>query len=442
MNVYQSYVIVLIEMSCFLIFNTAFSKCELRFPKWVWIIWLVIMSSAIFVISDIFEQNILLRQVVNIIIFIVGSIAIGKKSIKNAIMVSALFDFIFVIADVITILLDRDVLQIDMNGEGHIDAFITLMSKSVLLIIILVLKKVGSDRWLHISEEKDIMFLAVFPLISAGAVAGILKCGIGLKSENEIQFAWVVVVSLIAMNILVIFFMDDLAEKARLKQEKLVFEMDAKRQREMYDSWEEKLMRQRSISHEYRNNLLYMSALLEKKEYSKLSEYLKKVSGEYTTGMDIINTNNPVVNVLMNTKYYEAKKAGASFICKINDLSGITMEETDLILVVSNLLNNAIEAVQKCSDNKVVKVKIVIENGKLIVSVRNTYNGKIKKDGDEFKTTKKENSELHGIGIKNVIRITEKYHGLHLFETCGEEFSAVVIIPMEVDDTEAEASTT
>ena len=41
--------------------------------------------------------------------------------------------------------------------------------------------------------------------------------------------------------------MDDLAEKAMLKQERLIFEMDAKRQQEMYNSWEEKIMQQRSI---------------------------------------------------------------------------------------------------------------------------------------------------------------------------------------------------
>jgi two-component system sensor histidine kinase AgrC len=275
-----------------------------------------------------------------------------------------------------------------------------------------------------------------FPLISSGAIAGVLKCGVGLKSESEIQFAWVVLVSLIAMNILIIFFMDDLAEKAMLKQERLIFEMDAKRQQEMYNSWEEKIMQQRSISHEYRNNLLYMSALLEQGEYGKLSDYLKEVSGADMRGMDVINTNNSVINVIMNTKYYEAKKAGASFICKINNLSGITMKETDIILLLSNLLNNAIEAVQKCLGKRVIKVKIVIENNKFIMSVRNTFNGEIKKDGDKFKTTKKEKSELHGIGLKNVVRIAEKYNGLYLFEPRGEEFSAIVIIPMDIHNAE------
>ena len=108
------------------------------------------------------------------------------------------------------------------------------------------------------------------------------------------------------------------------------------------------------------------------------------------------------------TKYYEAKKAGASFICKINNLSGITMKETDIILLLSNLLNNAIEAVEKCLDKKMIKVKIVIENNKFIVSVWNTFIGEIKREGDILKTTKKENAVFHGIGLKNVVRIAEK----------------------------------
>ena len=77
-------------------------------------------------------------------------------------------------------------------------------------------------------------------------------------------------------------------------------------------------------------------------------------------GMDVINTNNSVINVIMNTKYYEAKKAGASFICKINNLSGITMKETDIILLLSNLLNNAIEACEQC-EKPIIKMKFVKE---------------------------------------------------------------------------------
>ena len=183
MSVYQNYVMIFIEMSSFLIFNTAFSEFELRFPKWIHIIWLFVMSSVGFIIDGVFEQNFLGKQIAIIIVFIIGSIVIGKKSLKNAVIVSTLFNFIFLAADMITILIDRDVFQIDMNGQSHIDAFVTLMSKSVLLIFVLIFvlifKKIGSNRCFHISGNRDVLFFSVFPLISSGAIAGVLKCGVG-----------------------------------------------------------------------------------------------------------------------------------------------------------------------------------------------------------------------------------------------------------------------
>ena len=160
MNVYQSYVVIFIETSCFFLFNTAFSKCELRFAKWTQIIWLAVMSAVLLVISDVFEQNFLLKQMVNLVVFISGSIIIEKKSIRNAIIVSTLFIFILLAADMITILIDRNVFEIDINGQNHINVFVTLMSKSILLILVLFLKKFGNDRWLRIGEEKDVMFFS------------------------------------------------------------------------------------------------------------------------------------------------------------------------------------------------------------------------------------------------------------------------------------------
>ena len=71
MSVYQNYVMIFIEMSSFLIFNTAFSEFKLRFPKWVHIIWLFVMSSVGFVIDCVFVQNFFLKQMAIIIVFII-----------------------------------------------------------------------------------------------------------------------------------------------------------------------------------------------------------------------------------------------------------------------------------------------------------------------------------------------------------------------------------
>ena len=74
---------------------------------------------------------------------------------------------------------------------------------------------------------------------------------------------------------------------------------------------------------------------------------------------------------------------GIVFIFQINDLSGIKMCDEDIVVILSNLLNNAIEACEKCSGKKFMKMKLVKEKDNIIISVKNTYDGKLNiKDGE------------------------------------------------------------
>lgn len=61
-----------------------------------------------------------------------------------------------------------------------------------------------------------------------------------------------------------------------------------------------------------------------------------------------IDTNNVIVNTILNEKYNEMMDKGIIFVFRINDLSSIKIEDEDLVVILSNLLDNAIEACQKC----------------------------------------------------------------------------------------------
>lgn len=250
-----------------------------------------------------------------------------------------------------------------------------------------------------------------------------------VQEKVERSFVWYIIFSLIVMNVLLVFYMRDASERMCLLQEKRLFELDAKGQQALYHSLEEKIELQRSISHDYKNHLMYIQALLDKKEYEKLAHYLKKLNGEIERDLDRIDTNNPIINTIVNAKYCEARKKGAVIVCKINDLSEVKLEETDIIILLSNLLNNAIEAIEASQEQKIMRFKIMLENDKLIICVQNSYSGKIKKRGEVYETTKILNKEFHGIGIKNIVRITEKYGGEYQFEHTDKEFHAIVIIP-------------
>ena len=57
MNVLQSYLIILIEMSCFLIFSSSFYKPEFRFKKWTRVVYVFVMATLVLIVSDVFEQR-------------------------------------------------------------------------------------------------------------------------------------------------------------------------------------------------------------------------------------------------------------------------------------------------------------------------------------------------------------------------------------------------
>ena len=53
------------------------------------------------------------------------------------------------------------------------------------------------------------------------------------------------------------------------------------------------------------------------------------------------------------------------------------MEEIDIILLLSNLLNNAIEALRECRNNKVLRIKLELEREEFHTIVIIPIKGKI-----------------------------------------------------------------
>ena len=146
--------------------------------------------------------------------------------------------------------------------------------------------------------------------------------------------------------------------------------------------------------------------------------------------MDAIDTNNIIVNAILNTKYQEAEENGIVFVFRINDLSGLRIKDEDIVTILSNLLNNAIEACRKCDINRrVLKLKFINEDGMIKIGVRNTFNNPILYEKGEIKTTKLERVEEHGVGIKNIIEIIEKYGGSYVIKDSDQEFYFSIIIP-------------
>ncbi|MCX4361506.1 MAG: GHKL domain-containing protein [Mucispirillum schaedleri] len=107
------------------------------------------------------------------------------------------------------------------------------------------------------------------------------------------------------------------------------------------------------------------------------------------------------------------------------------IKETDLAAVLGNLLDNSLEAVKKCGHGKINASFFMQNQGLLsVIHIENTYNGLIDKVEGGFVSTKN-GKEVHGIGIKSVNNIINRYNGYIHQEYSDSIFKTTVIIPLK-----------
>lgn len=184
------------------------------------------------------------------------------------------------------------------------------------------------------------------------------------------------------------------------------------------------------LIHDTSHYLKVIGELVRNDEKKKALEIISDLSGEFNEMGNYLFCHHAVLNVILNEKKIFAEKSGIFMDIYIEpgiNLGQVT--DKDLITMVENLLDNSIRAAKESGQNQAVKVRMFMQNdsGFFVCKISNAFSGNLQKDGDEFKTTKKENG-LHGIGIKSVKTTAEKYGGF--LECFVEEkiFTAVLVL--------------
>lgn len=183
----------------------------------------------------------------------------------------------------------------------------------------------------------------------------------------------------------------------------------------------------RKTKHDMKNNMIYLQNLL-KANPEEAEKYLEKFIGKTTKKTDEFSkSGNFSIDSMLNYKNMIAKSKGLSLILEEQTPINLPYENSDLCVILGNLLDNAIEAAEN-SENKEIDVRIVYVKNKLKITVKNYYTGKIKKDtGGNFISTKSD-TKNHGIGLQSVTRIVDAYGGVMEVRTDHSVFQVDIII--------------
>ena len=123
----------------------------------------------------------------------------------------------------------------------------------------------------------------------------------------------------------------------------------------------------------------------------------------------VSRSGNITLDVIINKYLTECSLKGIEFKFDVRVSNLKCVDDFDLVTILGNLLDNAIESSEK-SIQKSISLETDSRNAYNIIIVSNSCDYSPTAQGEELITTKK-NSAIHGIGIKNVQKAVKKYDG-------------------------------
>lgn len=228
---------------------------------------------------------------------------------------------------------------------------------------------------------------------------------------------WVVVITvgLLLCNVVIIFLWNRLEKEQQIILENELQRVNSQNDMERMKVLETAYAQQRRQTHDYNSHLQTIQGLLTAGAYDKALEYVQSWTNSPTCGELMVHTNNPVADMVLNQAYESAQEKGVLTNYWIEDLAELPISDVEFVTVLSNLLNNAVEAASRCAGKKEVRVKIHYSEDKVFVSVRNTIPQPVQIVDRQIATTKRDSLE-HGYGLSNVVRIVHRHHGEYMLQ--------------------------
>lgn len=185
----------------------------------------------------------------------------------------------------------------------------------------------------------------------------------------------------------------------------------------------------RGWRHDYHNHIQTLLALCGDEERTR--EYLWKLNDDLTTVDTVIKTGNVMIDAILNSKISLMKSKGIEASAKAIVPEKLSVSEIDLCTIIGNLLDNAMEAVlrQNEGSERFVRIFIGILKEQLYISVYNSISGELKKNRNQYLSTKSGNN--HGFGLGRVDYIVEKYKGFVNRQNEEGVFATEILLPMD-----------
>lgn len=282
---------------------------------------------------------------------------------------------------------------------------------------------------IHPLHPKWMLLVSFFPLTSLFMlIALFLICRDQRELTQPVAFFCIF---LGIANVAIVYVVSLIERDTEVKQQNNILSQQMEIQTASILALDKAYRQQRQSTHDFQNHLCTISDLLSQKAYEAAAKYVQELNQAQTSRILIVNTHHPIIDAILNQKYQTAIESQIEMQFCINDLSSIQLSASELVVLLSNLLDNSIEACRRIETGRQIQCTILEKSG-FFLSIRNTSPPVLITEHG-IATTKLSASE-HGFGLPSVCRILASLHAEYVYDYEDGWFQFTAEIPTKLEE--------
>ena len=251
-------------------------------------------------------------------------------------------------------------------------------------------------------------------IISFPALSVIVSVILGQLYTIEPAFAPQILfcsIVLVSTDLLAILLLNYLDHQNRALHDFAILKHSMKLEQDNVQAWMSAYSNQRKQTHEFQNQLSVIYGLAQQEASDgELVHYVSRLLQTDLSESLFVKTGRTVVDVVLNQKHAVAQSKGITLNVQLDDLSDFALPDDALVVVLSNLIDNAIEACEKNHDprHKTIRLNMDANPAANFLYIENPAEEPVKIVNNHIVTSKKGAAD-HGYGLKNISTILSQY---------------------------------
>lgn len=209
--------------------------------------------------------------------------------------------------------------------------------------------------------------------------------------------------------------------RSRLEQMQEILNLQVAQAVREIGALRESQQKTRAYRHDLRHHMQYLLSCIENERFEQAQGYIREICSEIETNHVITFCENEAANLIFSAFAGRAESSGIPMNIRAELPQNTAVSESDLCVLLSNALENALHACQKRKEKGLageIDVSAYVRKGKFFFQIVNSCDTDVVFEHG----IPVSHNPGHGVGVRSICAIVEKYSGIYIYSVKDDKF--------------------